>query len=186
MILKTRRPCSARHGPGAATGPQHAWPIWRGKHLETNDLRKAGLKVTLPRIKILEILGTVTPRHMSAEDIYKHLLESHEDIGLATVYRVLTQFEAAGLVTRHHFEGTTAVFELNEGQHHDHIVCLDCGKVEEFMDAEIEELQHKVAKRLQFELKDHSMILYGRCMRANCPSRSEDHRSAHVVPASRN
>ena len=144
--------------------------------METNDLRKAGLKVTLPRLKILEILGTMTPRHMSAEDIYKHLLESHEEIGLATVYRVLTQFEAAGLVTRHHFEGTTAVFELNEGQHHDHIVCLDCGKVEEFMDAEIEELQRKVAKRLQFELKDHSMILYGRCTRPECSSRGEGHR----------
>jgi Fur family transcriptional regulator, ferric uptake regulator len=144
--------------------------------LETNDLRKAGLKVTLPRIKILEILGTITPRHMSAEDIYKHLLESHEDIGLATVYRVLTQFEAAGLVTRHHFEGTTAVFELNEGQHHDHIVCLDCGKVEEFMDADIEERQRKVAARMQFELKDHSMILYGRCIRPDCPSRGKDYR----------
>jgi Fur family ferric uptake transcriptional regulator len=154
--------------------------------LETKDLRKAGLKVTLPRIKILEILGTVTPRHMSAEDIYKHLLESHEDIGLATVYRVLTQFEAAGLVTRHHFEGATAVFELNEGHHHDHIVCLDCGKVEEFIDAEIEELQHKVAKRLQFDLKDHSMIMYGRCTRANCPSRGKEHHSAHVVPVPRN
>jgi Fur family transcriptional regulator, ferric uptake regulator len=141
--------------------------------LETNDLRKAGLKVTLPRIKILEILGTATPRHMSAEDIYKHLLESHEDIGLATVYRVLTQFEAAGLVTRHHFEGTTAVFELNEGQHHDHIVCLDCGKVEEFMDAGIEERQRTVANKLQFELQDHAMILYGRCKRVSCPSREQ-------------
>ena len=151
------------------------------KHVETNDLRKAGLKVTLPRIKILEILGTATPRHMSAEDIYKHLLESHEDIGLATVYRVLTQFEAAGLVTRHHFEGTTAVFELNEGQHHDHIVCLDCGKVEEFMDAGIEERQRAVASKLQFEIKDHSMILYGRCKRANCPSRD---RSARSRPSS--
>ena len=122
------------------------------KHVETSDLRKAGLKVTLPRIKILEILGTATPRHMSAEDIYKHLLESHEDIGLATVYRVLTQFEAAGLVTRHHFEGTTAVFELNEGQHHDHIVCLDCGKVEEFMDAGIEERQR--SRREQAAVRD--------------------------------
>jgi Fur family ferric uptake transcriptional regulator len=144
------------------------------KHLETNDLRKAGLKVTLPRIKILEILGTATPRHMSAEDIYKHLLESHEDIGLATVYRVLTQFEAAGLVTRHHFEGSTAVFELNEGQHHDHIVCLDCGKVEEFMDVGIEERQRSIAQKLQFEITDHSMTLYGRCRRPNCPSRDEN------------
>jgi Fur family ferric uptake transcriptional regulator len=145
-------------------------------NVETNDLRRAGLKVTLPRIKILEILGTATPRHMSAEDIYKHLLESHEDIGLATVYRVLTQFEAAGLVTRHHFEGTTAVFELNEGQHHDHIVCLDCGKVEEFMDVGIEDRQRDVANRLEFEIKDHSMILYGHCKRVNCPSRDKDGR----------
>jgi len=138
--------------------------------VETNDLRRAGLKVTLPRIKILEILGTATPRHMSAEDIYKHLLESHEDIGLATVYRVLTQFEAAGLVTRHHFEGTTAVFEINEGEHHDHIVCLDCGRVEEFMDAGIEGRQKEVAAKLGYQLVDHSMILYGRCGRPGCPS----------------
>lgn len=138
--------------------------------METNDLRRAGLKVTLPRIKILEILGTAKPRHMSAEDIYKHLLESHEDIGLATVYRVLTQFEAAGLVTRHHFEGTTAVFELNEGEHHDHIVCLDCGRVEEFMDSGIEARQKEVAAKLGYQLVDHSMILYGRCGRPGCPS----------------
>ena len=149
--------------------------------METSDLRKAGLKVTLPRLKILEILGTVVPRHMSAEDIYKHLLESHEDIGLATVYRVLTQFEAAGLVTRHHFEGATAVFELNEGQHHDHIVCLDCGKVEEFMDTGIEERQRAIASNLQFEIKDHAMILYGRCTRANCPSRDKSARPARLT-----
>ena len=101
---------------------------------ESNDLRNAGLKVTLPRLKILDILADGSARHMSAEDIYKKLLVSNEDIGLATVYRVLTQFEAAGLVTRHHFEGGMAVFELNQGAHHDHIVCVDCGKVEEFMD----------------------------------------------------
>lgn len=138
--------------------------------MESNDLRRAGLKVTLPRIKILEILGTAQPRHMSAEDIYKHLLESHEDIGLATVYRVLTQFEAAGLVTRHHFEGTTAVFELNEGEHHDHIVCLDCGRVEEFMDSGIEARQKEIASKFGYQLVDHSMILYGRCKRPGCPS----------------
>ena len=108
--------------------------------LEGKDLRKAGLKVTLPRLKILEIMEGSKTRHLSAEDIYRTLLESNEDIGLATVYRVLTQFEAAGLVTRHHFEDGMAVFELNEGTHHDHIVCLDCGRVEEFMDAGIEEL----------------------------------------------
>ncbi|AMN46807.1 Fur family transcriptional regulator [Steroidobacter denitrificans] len=139
--------------------------------MESSDLRKAGLKVTLPRVKILEILGSATPRHMSAEDIYKRLLESNEDIGLATVYRVLTQFESVELVTRHHFEGATAVFELNLGEHHDHIVCLDCGKVEEFMDAGIEDRQQAIAERLQFEIKDHSLILYGHCKRENCPNR---------------
>jgi len=133
--------------------------------VESNDLRKAGLKITLPRVKILEILGSAKPRHMSAEDIYKHLLESHEDIGLATVYRVLTQFEAAGLVARHHFDGVTAMFELNEGTHHDHMVCLACGKVEEFMDSGIEEQQIEIAKKYDFEIQDHSMILYGRCAR---------------------
>ena len=138
--------------------------------MESSDLRRAGLKVTLPRIKILEILGTATPRHMSAEDIYKHLLESHEDIGLATVYRVLTQFEAAGLVNRHHFEGTTAVFELNEGEHHDHIVCLDCGRVEEFIDESIEERQEEIATRLGYQLVDHAMTLYGHCLKPGCPS----------------
>ncbi len=133
--------------------------------MESNDLRKAGLKITLPRVKILEILSSAKPRHMSAEDIYKRLLESHEDIGLATVYRVLTQFEAAGLVARHHFDGVTAMFELNEGSHHDHMVCLACGRVEEFMDAGIEEKQMAIAAKYDFEIQDHSMILYGRCAR---------------------
>jgi Fur family transcriptional regulator, ferric uptake regulator len=137
---------------------------------ESNDLRNAGLKVTLPRLKILDILAGAAARHMSAEDIYKRLLDSEEDIGLATVYRVLTQFEAAGLVTRHHFEGGMAVFELNHGPHHDHIVCVDCGKVEEFMDGGIEERQQAVAKRLGFEISDHSLILYGHCRKANCPN----------------
>ena len=115
--------------------------------MEGKDLRKAGLKVTLPRLKILEILENGSTRHQSAESIYKQLIESNEDIGLATVYRVLTQFESAGLVTRHHFEGGTAVFELNEGTHHDHIVCIDCGHVEEFSDDDIEERQRRIAER---------------------------------------
>lgn len=136
---------------------------------ESTDLRKAGLKVTLPRLKILDILAAGTARHMSAEDIYKKLLDSNEDIGLATVYRVLTQFEAAGLVTRHHFEGGMAVFELNQGAHHDHIVCVDCGRVEEFMDGGIEERQHAVATRLGFEISDHALILYGHCRKPSCP-----------------
>ena len=139
--------------------------------MEGNDLRKAGLKVTLPRLKILEILEGSAMRHLSAEDIYRILLESNEDIGLATVYRVLTQFEAAGLVTRHHFEDGMAVFELNQGTHHDHIVCLDCGRVEEFMDAGIEERQTAVAQRLEFSIRDHSLILYGNCRKAHCPYR---------------
>src|SRR5687767_15883717 len=117
------------------------------KHVETSDLRKAGLKITLPRLKILEILGTATPRHMSAEEIYRHLLESGEDIGLATVYRVLTQFEAAGLVTRHHFEGGHAVFELAQGHHHDHMVDIESGKVIEFVSEDIEQLQRQIAEK---------------------------------------
>ena len=133
--------------------------------VEGKDLRKAGLKVTLPRLKILEILEGSKTRHLSAEDIYRTLLESNEDIGLATVYRVLTQFEAAGLVTRHHFEDGMAVFELNQGTHHDHIVCLDCGRVEEFMEAGIEERQTAVAQKLGFTIRDHSLILYGHCQR---------------------
>ena len=139
--------------------------------MEGKDLRKAGLKVTLPRLKILEILERGATRHMSAEEIYKQLLESHEDIGLATVYRVLTQFEAASLVTRHHFEDGMAVFELNHGAHHDHIVCMDCGHVEEFVDAAIEERQDAIASRLQFAIQEHSLVLYGRCLRADCPAR---------------
>ena len=139
--------------------------------MESQDLRRAGLKVTAPRVKILEILASAATRHLSAEDIYKRLLEAGHDIGLATVYRVLTQFEAAGLVTRHHFEGGTAVFELNRGEHHDHVVCLDCGKVEEFSDAEIESLQSAAADRLGFAVADHALIIYGRCRRSPCPNR---------------
>jgi Fur family ferric uptake transcriptional regulator len=137
--------------------------------VEGKDLRKAGLKVTLPRLKILEILEHSQPRHMSAEEIYKKLLDSSEDIGLATVYRVLTQFESAGLVTRHHFEDGMAVFEINHGMHHDHIVCMDCGLVEEFVDAEIESRQNAIASRLGFAIAEHSLVLYGRCQRSDCP-----------------
>src|ERR1700750_2398362 len=133
--------------------------------VEGKDLRKAGLKVTLPRLKILEILESSTTRHLSAEDIYRTLLDGNEDIGLATVYRVLTQFEAAGLVTRHHFEDGMAVFELNQGTHHDHIVCLDCGRVEEFMDSGIEDRQAAVAVKLGFRLPANALILYERLRR---------------------
>jgi Fur family ferric uptake transcriptional regulator len=138
--------------------------------LESKDLRKAGLKVTGPRLKILEILEGSPTRHMSAEGIYKRLIESNEDIGLATVYRVLTQFQAAGLVARHHFEDGMAVFELNQGTHHDLIVCLDCGRVEEFVDESIEERQEAIAQRLGYELRDHAMTLYGHCRKPGCPS----------------
>jgi Fur family ferric uptake transcriptional regulator len=154
------------HHTGLHSMPQRLKPTPTN---DSNDLRNAGLKVTLPRLKILDILADGSARHMSAEDIYKKLLVHNEDIGLATVYRVLTQFEAAGLVTRHHFEGGMAVFELNQGAHHDHIVCVDCGAVEEFMDGAIEDLQDAVAKRLGFEISDHALILYGHCRKPNCP-----------------
>lgn len=140
--------------------------------VESEDLRKAGLKVTLPRVKILEILAG-SGRHLSAEDIYRSLIEHGEEIGLATVYRVLTQFEQAELVKRHHFEGGTSVFELNEGEHHDHIVCMDCGRVEEFMDCGIEQRQLDVASRLGFDIAEHNLILYGRCRRPDCPNRGK-------------
>ncbi len=136
--------------------------------MESGELRKVGLKVTLPRMKILEILETNEPRHMSAEDVYKVLLEAREEIGLATVYRVLTQFEAAGLVTRHHFEGGHSVFEMNQGHHHDHIVCYQCGKVVEFIEETIERCQEKVAKKAGFKIRDHSLIIYGDCTKKNC------------------
>lgn len=138
--------------------------------MESSELRKAGLKVTLPRMKILEILETAETRHMSAEDVYKTLLTAGEDIGLATVYRVLTQFETAGLVARHHFEGGHSVFEMNEGTHHDHIVCNQCGKVVEFVDETIERCQQKVAKNADFVIRDHSLIIYGDCTKKNCSS----------------
>ena len=127
---------------------------------QRKELRKAGLKITLPRLKILEILEASRLRHMSAEDIYKELLNSGEDIGLATVYRVLTQFEAAGLVTRHNFEGGHSVFELDDGDHHDHMVCVDTGDVVEFVSEEIERLQHEIAEKHGFDLIDHSLVLY--------------------------
>lgn len=133
--------------------------------LQRQELRKAGLKVTLPRLKILEILENNKQRHMSAEDIYKELLETGEDIGLATVYRVLTQFETAGLVNRHNFEGGHSVFEMDEGEHHDHMVCVETGEVVEFINDEIERLQREIARKHNFELIDHSLILYVRPLR---------------------
>lgn len=130
--------------------------------LQRQELRKAGLKVTLPRLKILEILENSEPRHVSAEDVYRQLLDTGEDIGLATVYRVLTQFEAAGLVTRHNFEGGHSVFEMDDGGHHDHMVCIETGEVIEFTNEEIERIQREIARSHNFELIDHSLVLYVR------------------------
>ena len=140
--------------------------------LDNTDLKKAGLKATVPRLKVLEILESADAHHMSAEDVYKALLESGEEVGLATVYRVLTQFESAGLVTRHHFESGHAVFELERGDHHDHVVCLQCGRVEEFYDQTIEDRQKTVVGKLGYEIKDHSLVIYGKCVRQNCPNKS--------------
>lgn len=137
----------------------------------SQDLKKAGLKATLPRIRILQILESGEKRHMSAEDVYKALLDAGEDVGLATVYRVLTQFESAHLVVRHHFEGGQSVFELNQGGHHDHILCSQCGKVVEFMDETIEQRQRQVAEQAGFAIRDHSLILYGDCLNPDCPNR---------------
>lgn len=132
--------------------------------METHDLKNAGLKVTLPRIKILQILEKqINNRHLTAEQVYKILLSEEEDIGLATVYRVLTQFEAAGLVTRHHFDGGNSIFELANNLHHDHILCMKCGKVDEFTDESIEVRQKDIANRLGYELTDHNLYLYGFC-----------------------
>jgi Fur family ferric uptake transcriptional regulator len=133
---------------------------------ETQGLKDVGLKITHPRIKIMRILLTSDERHVSAEDVYRLLLGNNEEIGLATVYRVLTQFEGAGLVTRHHFESGHSVFELSPEHHHDHIVCIKCGHVEEFADPDIEARQLEIAKRLGFELTDHDLNMYGIC--ADC------------------
>jgi Fur family ferric uptake transcriptional regulator len=129
--------------------------------LESSDLRKAGLKVTLPRMKILELLESSADRHLKAEDIYKMLLDSGEEIALATVYRVLTQFESAGLVTRHHFDGGHAVFEIDDGEHHDHLVDINTGRVVEFYDEVIEKRQNEIASKYNFTITEHTMILYG-------------------------
>ena len=135
----------------------------------SDEIKNSGLKATLPRIKILEIFQTAQQRHMTAEDVYKALLDERADIGLATVYRVLTQFEQAGLLSRNHFESGKAVFELNEGHHHDHLVCLTCGFVEEFYDPKIEERQHAIAQERGFQLQEHSLALYANCVKTDCP-----------------
>ena len=131
--------------------------------MDSTELKKAGLKATLPRLKILEFLENSEVRHMSAEDVYKSLLETGEEVGLATVYRVLTQFESAGLVVRHHFEGGQSVFEMAQGKHHDHILCVKCGKVDEFVDETIEDRQKKIADQKGYTMTDHSLYIYGIC-----------------------
>jgi Fur family ferric uptake transcriptional regulator len=136
-----------------------------------SDLKSIGLKATLPRLKILDLFEQSDKRHMTAEEVYRLLSDEGQDIGLATVYRVLTQFEQAGLLIRHHFDSDKAVFELNQGDHHDHLVCLQCGKVEEFYDAEIEKRQARIAKERGFAIHDHSLQIYADCIKENCPNR---------------
>jgi len=136
-----------------------------------SDLKNIGLKATLPRLKILDLFEQSNKRHMTAEEVYRLLSDEGQDIGLATVYRVLTQFEQAGLLMRHHFDSDKAVFELNQGDHHDHLVCLQCGKVEEFFDAEIEKRQTRIAKERGFAIHDHSLQIYADCIKENCPNR---------------
>ncbi len=138
------------------------------------NLKASGLKATLPRLKILDIFQNSEVRHLTAEDVYKVLLNENMDVGLATVYRVLTQFEQAGLLHRNHFETGKAVFELNEGSHHDHLVCLDCGRVEEFFDEDIEKRQHTIATERGFKIADHALAIYGTCAKENCEHKSEE------------
>ena len=141
------------------------------------ELKNTGLKATLPRLKILEVFQNAKQRHMTAEDVFRVLLDERSDIGLATVYRVLMQFEQAGLISRSNFESGKAVYELNEGQHHDHLVCLDCGRVEEFFDAEIEKRQQMVAKTRCFILQEHALSLYANCSKTDCPHKGQSNRA---------
>src|SRR5881398_3632088 len=152
-----------------AGGPSRPGPMTM---THADELKSSGLKATLPRIKVLEVFQKTTQRHMSAEDVFRVLLAEDADVGLATVYRVLMQFEQAGILSRTHFETGKAVFELNEGKHHDHLVCMDCGRVEEFYDAEIEKRQKSIALARGFELQDHALALYAACTKKNCVYRT--------------
>jgi len=136
------------------------------------SLKDTGLKATLPRLKILDLFQRSSERHLSAEDVYRLLVAEELDVGLATIYRVLTQFEQAGILRRHHFESGKAVFELDKGDHHDHIMCIDCGHVEEFYDPEIESRQSEIASKMGFKVRDHAMYLYAECTRPNCPNKA--------------
>lgn len=144
----------------------------------SDNLKSMGLKATLPRLKILALFEKTEVRHLTAEDVYRLLLAESLDVGLATVYRVLTQFEQAGLLERHYFESGKAVFELSAGQHHDHLVCIDCGRVEEFYDAEIERRQTKIAKERGFIIREHALYLYAECTKQECPHRASSVRNA--------
>ena len=139
----------------------------------SDSLKTAGLKATAPRLRIIGLFQSTDVRHLSAEDVYRMLLADGVDVGLATVYRVLTQFEQAGLLVRHHFESGRSVFELNQGGHHDHLVCIQCGRVEEFYDPEIEKRQAKIARERGFEIREHALYLYAECTRSPCPHRSD-------------
>jgi Fur family ferric uptake transcriptional regulator len=157
------------HFSGVPPRPRKGFPVTN----HADELKSNGLKATLPRIKILEVFQRTARRHMTAEDVYKALLTDSADIGLATVYRVLMQFEQAGLLTRSNFESGKAVFELNEGQHHDHLVCMTCGRVEEFFDPEIEQRQRTIATQRGFDLQEHSLALYARCVKVDCQFRTK-------------
>ena len=154
----------------------------------SQDLKTIGLKATAPRLKILNLFENSAVRHLSAEDVYRLLLIDGLDVGLATVYRVLTQFEQAGLLKRHHFESGKAVFELNQGHHHDHLVCINCGRVEEFLDPEIEQRQNRIAKQRGFAIREHALYLYAECVKDNCPYRHQassahpGHPMLHALP----
>lgn len=150
----------------------------------SQSLKSIGLKATFPRLKILDLFEKSNVRHLSAEDVYKLLIAEGMDIGLATVYRVLTQFEQAGILERHFFESGRAVFEMNEGKHHDHLVCVNCGRVEEFYDPEIERRQNKIAKERGFAIQEHALYLYAECLKENCPHRnsSDAHVDKHHLP----
>jgi Fur family ferric uptake transcriptional regulator len=161
-------PCRATQAPAFTLPPKTAMT-------NIDELKSTGLKATLPRLRILEVFQNAKQRHMTAEDVYRVLLESQADVGLATVYRVLMQFEQAGLLSRSNFESGKAVYELDEGQHHDHLVCLDCGRVEEFFDAEIEKRQQSVAQSRGFVLQEHALSLYATCSKKDCPHRGGAH-----------
>ena len=145
----------------------------------SNELKSMGLKATLPRLKILELFEKAEQRHLSADDVYRQLLGAHMDIGLATVYRVLTQFEQAGLLERHHFESGKAVFEMKAGQHHDHLVCINCGRVEELVDEEIERRQKRIARERGFVIQEHALYLYAECNKPDCPHHAEGESANH-------